>query len=102
VADLLLYSYRVLGPIDQPGWLSVGVDGTELPLTTISDGCSLKTAVLLSPVTRSIASEHKMKMAPMIAAIIRRSIEGVTNAAPGYPPRPTRAAFPSAADARDG
>ena len=101
MADLLLYSYRVLGPIDQPGWLSVGVDGTELPLTTISDGCSLKTAVLLSPVTRSIASEHKMKMAPMIAAIIGRSIEGVTNAAPGYPPRPATAVSAPGADARD-
>src|SRR5215470_12962926 len=94
------YFYRVLGPIDQAGWISAGVDGTELPLTTIAGGCSLKTAVFLSPVTRSIASEHKVRRAPRIAAIIRRSIEGVTDAAPGYPPRPTKAAFPSAADAR--
>ena len=51
---------------------------------------------LAAAVTRSIASEHKVRGAPRIAAIIRRSIEGVTDAAPGYPPRPTKAAFPSA------
>ena len=58
--------YRVLGPIDQPGWLSVGVDGTER-LTTVSGECTPKTAVFLSPVTRSIASEHKVRAAPRIA-----------------------------------
>jgi len=88
--------YRVMGPIDQAGWISAGVDGTKLPLTTISGGCSLRTAVFLSPVTRSIATEHKVRRAPRMAAIIRRSIEGVTDVALGYPPRPTRAAFPSA------
>lgn len=81
------YSYRVLGPIDKAGWISLGDDGTELPLTTISDGCPVKPAVFLLSVARSIASEHKMKMALRIAAIIRRSIEGVTAAAPGYAPR---------------
>jgi len=76
--------YRVLGPIDQPAWRSLGVDSNEPPAPVFSSGCSLKAAVFLSPVIRSIASEHKPRVPARAAAIIRRSIEGVTAVAPGY------------------
>ena len=92
-----------MGPIDQPDWTSFAVDGNELPVTVVVVAweCSLKTAVFLSSVTRSIASEHKMIVTAKIAAIIRRSIEGVTAAAPGYSPMPAKAVLSPAADAHD-
>src|SRR5215467_15268678 len=83
-------------------WISFGVAGNELPVPVCSWGCSLKTAVFFSPVIRSIASEHKLRVQARAAAIIRRSNEGVTAAAPGYSPMPTKADFSVAADARDG
>jgi hypothetical protein len=95
------YSYLAPGPIDEPNW-AFAVDGDEFPLTVISWGYSLKTAVFLLSVVRSIASEHKARMPPRSAAIIRRRMEAVTAAAAGYPPKPTKAVFSPAADARNG
>src|SRR5215831_12669225 len=57
-------------------WISFGVAGNELPVPVCSWGCSLKTAVFFSPVIRSIASEHKLRVPARAAAIIRRSNEG--------------------------
>lgn len=90
-----------MGPIDQPDWTSFAVDGNELPVTVVVVAweCALKTAVFLLSVTRSIASEHKQMVAARIAAIIRRSIEGVTAAARGY--SPAKAVLSPAADAHD-
>ena len=95
------YSYLAPEPIDEPNW-AFAVDGDEFPLTVISWGCSLKTAVFLLPVVRSIASEHKARMPPRSTAIIRRRMEAVIAVAPGYPPQPTKAVFSSAAGARNG
>ena len=53
-------------------------------------------------VVRSIASEHKARMPPRSAAIIRRRTEAVTAGALGYPPQPTKAVLSPAADARNG
>ena len=53
-------------------------------------------------VIRSIASEHKLRVPARATAIIRRSNEEVTAAAPGYSPMPTKADFSVAADARHG
>jgi hypothetical protein len=52
-----------------------------------------QTGGILVARTRSIASEHKTMAPAKIAAIMRRSNEGVTAAAPGYSPMPTKADF---------
>jgi hypothetical protein len=94
------YSYLAPGPIDEPNW-AFALEVDEFPLTVISWGYSLKTAVSLLSVVRSIASEHKARMPPRSAAIIRRRMEAVTAAAPDHPPQP-KAVFSPAADARNG
>ena len=95
------YSYLAPGPIDEPNW-AFALEVDEFPLTVISWGYSLKTAVFLLSVVRSIASEHKARMPPRSAAIIRRRTEAVTAGALGYPPQPTKAVLSPAADARNG
>jgi hypothetical protein len=72
------YCYLALGPIDQPDW-TFAIAGDELPLTAISWRAPSKPAVFLLSVARSIANEHKTRMAGRSAAIIRRRIDGVTS-----------------------